>query len=671
MKKTSKVSLIAALSLVASLFASCITGFAAMPEVIQVDEYADVGADHWAYPWVQYMTQEGYIHGYPTDENDGQQIYKPAQNITRAEFVTILYFMLDPTGDMSESFTDVNADDWYYEYISKAVANGYMSGYGDGTAKPNAFITREEATSVVYRAFGIDKYENVTSFSDEADISAWAYEAIMSLAELGVVVGDTSDGDTASAVRPKVNILRAEVASLLANAEKFHPAQVKISVVETKVEDNGASAKFGMKPVNTSDELTVAFDVEEGVEYTVNYTKDGQVFIATPEEFAGVVFTAAELASANITLNFINVKDGDTVKVTVSVTDANVEGDNIVVGTRDCVITFGTSSEPTPTPTPSPTPSTAPSLIGGGRGSSSTPVPVYTVTVIVNDEAPITISVESGKTIDVSKLPKPADSTKEYVWHLNTIDGEVFDVTRPITGNITIVAKDDEIAERDRVVESLKGYQAMKGRAEEATINVLAADEVDASLTNAFADGKWWTNDMLAVIVTNDRNKLEDNKADQNYENIVDAKLLDKVYNDVARYVVDNSSVFATANVTSATKFDYVQYFRAMIKTIDAAAEKAVEAYNDELANGGNRDTAMQKFYAAAATAVVESLAAEKLENNEEIGTLAVSYVAALIEKAGGLGAIDEQLSVNGVNQPATVEQLASMLNAALLYPAE
>ena len=91
MKKYSKISFAAALCLVISLFAGCLTGFAATPEVIPVDSYADVGETHWAYPWVTFMTNEGYIHGYPTEENDGQELYKPDQLITRAEFVTILY----------------------------------------------------------------------------------------------------------------------------------------------------------------------------------------------------------------------------------------------------------------------------------------------------------------------------------------------------------------------------------------------------------------------------------------------------------------------------------------------------------------------------------------------------------------------------------------------------
>lgn len=666
MKRTSKVSLIAALSLVLSLFTSCITGFAAMPEVIRVDEYADVGADHWAYQWVQYMTKEGYIHGYPTDENDGRQVYKPGQNITRAEFVTILYFMLDPTGDMTQTFSDVSVDDWYYEYISKAVANGYMSGYGDGTAKPNAFITREEATSVVYRAFDIAKYDEVTNFVDAADISDWAYEAIMSLAQLGVVVGDTSDGDTASAIRPQVNILRAEVASLLANAEKFHPTQVKIDVdTNIEISDNGANAVFALKPYNTSDELSVAFDIEGDVTYTVSYTKGGQTYNVTPEEFAAVVFTADELSKANITLNFPGAKDGDVIKGKISVSDANAEGDNKVVGSKDFELKIGTKTSPEPSTSPSPTVEP----IHGGGGSSS--VTKYTVTAIVNpgdNQTTATISVERGKTINIALLPKP-DAENTYAWYSDAECTTPYDFTKPVTGNVTIYAKDGEVVVRDRVVESLKGYQDMKDKKTEATTNVLSADEVDSTLTDAYADGKWWTNDMISVIVNNDRNKLSDGSYDAME---TASKPLAPVYNDVARYVVDNSTLFnagATGVITSANKFDYVQYFRAMVKTIETSATAAVEAYNTELANGGTRETAMTKFNAAAVAAVAASLTEDGLADNDEIKTLALGYVAALIEKAGGMDAIDAALSVDGVNQPATVDQLATMLNNALLYP--
>ena len=145
-----KFSMFVVLCLLVTLFTGCLTGFAAdMPVVEQMYSYDDVKEGHWSYPWVTYMTNHNYIHGYPADENDGLYLYKPDQFITRGEFVTILYFMLKPQGHMTETFTDFTTKHWSYPYVDKAVANGYLSGYGDGTVRADAFITREEASSVV------------------------------------------------------------------------------------------------------------------------------------------------------------------------------------------------------------------------------------------------------------------------------------------------------------------------------------------------------------------------------------------------------------------------------------------------------------------------------------------------------------------------------------------
>lgn len=670
MKGTSKTSIMLALCLAVSLFAGCLTGFAATPEVIQVDKYADVGEGHWAYPWVTYMTGEGYIHGYPTDENDGLEVYKPEQLITRAEFVTILYFMLAPHGSMSQSFSDLDVDDWYYEYISKAVATGYLSGYGDGTVKPNAYITREEASSIVYRAFKIEKYVNATDFADEADISSWAYEAVMSLAELGVVVGYTGEAEDASRIQPKVNITRAEVASLLANADKFYPAQVILSeqgaVVYPVAAGQGGTLSFDMFPKNVSDNLTVSISVEPETVYTVTYTKGGSSVTVTPEEFAQVVFTADELKNANVVVNFPNAKDGDSVTVDVVVTDNAIEGDDKVVGGETYTATFDEASTPTPTPTP--TPNVAPI----GPGSNGGQTTYYTVSYVGPDGEDLgSERVKSGST--VKNLPKyEGDDVEEgYTWYTDEARTQVFNPATAIRQNCTLYAK---VEKRDRVVEALQGYQAMKGQETAATTNVLSGDAVDATLTGAYdSDAKtWWTNDMLSVIVTNDRNKLEDGDG---YDDVVADKELKSTYEDVARYVVDNSDVFAEAAIDSSSKFEYVWYFRAMIKTIDAAANDAIKAYKDARADGvTTKDQAYANFQEAAVNAVNSSIEQAIADGSvpesmkSDLKVMALGYVAKVLTNAGGLTTLKEELGALEVDA-ITVEKLAEMLAANAIYP--
>ena len=323
------------------------------------------------------------------------------------------------------------------------------------------------------------------------------------------------------------------------------------------------------------------------------------------------------------------------------------------------------------TPTPTPTPGATVSPITGGGSSTTT---YYTVTYVgPNGEALGSESVRSGST--VQKLPvydgdNPEDT---YTWYTDEAHTVVFNPATAIRNNCTLYAN---IERRDRVVEALQGYQAMKDRKDTATVNVLAGDNVDETLTGAYdSEAKtWWTNDMLSVIVTNDRDRLTDSKG-VDYDDIVSGKELKSTYEDVARYVVDNSSSFAAAAVDSSTKFEYVWYFRAMIKTIDAAANDAINAYKDARADGKTtKEQAYENFLTAAVNAVDSSLnkAIEDGEvpedMKEELKTMALGYVTATLANAGGLATLKDELGALEVDD-ITVSKLAEMLSASAIYP--
>lgn len=626
MKKNAKISLAVVLCLVVSMFAGCLTGFAATPDAAKVEKYADVGEGHWAYPWVTFMTENGYVHGYPAEENDGAELYKPEQLITRAEFVTILYYMLNPVTDMTESFDDATADDWYYEFISKAVGEGYLSGYGDGTVKPNAFITREEATSVVYRAFKIDKYTEAAEFADEAEIADWAYEAIMSLAELGIVVGYTGEDEVMSSIQPKVNIKRAEVASLLANADKFYPATVRIDADATvELGDNGGKVSFGMSAKNTSDNLSVAVVVAPEATYTITYTKNGSEATVTPEQFNEVTFTADELKNANIGVNFPNAKKGDKYTVTVNVYDNDIEDEDKLLAGVIYEVEF-TENEPV-TPTPTPTPSGS---LSGGGGSSAIKYTVtfYDMTSGTKTEIS-TQSVVSGKT---ATFPDASD-LKTYVWYTDEACTAKADLTASITAATSFYAK----AERDRVLEALSSYYATKTTGDEST-------KINANIK---ADDASKEKDMIKIIVTNDNNALGDGAFDAV---LTDTTMMD-TYRDVARYAIRNSTAFSDATIATSSKLLYVKYFRAMIKTVDAAADKAIAEYKTALANGSTAQAAFNLFLTAAVveanSAVDAAMTAEGLpaEYKANIKTTAENYVSALMVAATGKTDEAEQLA--------------------------
>ncbi len=140
--------------------------------------YTDLSGYEWAEEAISALSALGIVNG----TGDGK--FSPAQNVTRAEYTTMLMraFGEDTTAAVSE-FSDVDANEWYTAPIGKAVALGVTNGYEDGSFGINDNITREDMMVMAYRtttALGIAIPEKITyaSFADQADISDYAVEAI-------------------------------------------------------------------------------------------------------------------------------------------------------------------------------------------------------------------------------------------------------------------------------------------------------------------------------------------------------------------------------------------------------------------------------------------------------------------------------------------------------------
>jgi hypothetical protein len=78
--------------------------------------------------------------------------------ITRAEYAAILVRALGIPEGGASSFSDVGSSDWYCGAVSAAVQYGIIKGYADGTFRPNANITREEAMAMLQRAAKVAEY---------------------------------------------------------------------------------------------------------------------------------------------------------------------------------------------------------------------------------------------------------------------------------------------------------------------------------------------------------------------------------------------------------------------------------------------------------------------------------------------------------------------------------
>ncbi|BBI31186.1 NHL domain-containing protein [Cohnella abietis] len=142
--------------------------------------FKDVAGTKWYANAIGYMEQYGIINGYL----DGT--FKPEAPITRAEFASIASrFDKLITGEPS-TFSDVADNYWAKDNISFAAAKGWVKGYPDGAFKPNNNITRAEVVSLVNRMLErysdkgyVDSNKNVLKQYVDLKNNYWAYYDIM------------------------------------------------------------------------------------------------------------------------------------------------------------------------------------------------------------------------------------------------------------------------------------------------------------------------------------------------------------------------------------------------------------------------------------------------------------------------------------------------------------
>lgn len=141
-----------------------VTGMVSMPakaDGIELKGGAFDISGHWAEETMDTLTKQGLING---DENG---LLRPDASITRAEFVAVLVRLLDK-GDrpgVLPVFSDVKPSDWFYEPVVLAAARGWIKGE-DNSFNPNGLITREEIMLIISRLPYASYTSKEASFND-------------------------------------------------------------------------------------------------------------------------------------------------------------------------------------------------------------------------------------------------------------------------------------------------------------------------------------------------------------------------------------------------------------------------------------------------------------------------------------------------------------------------
>lgn len=173
--------------------------------------FDDVPLDEWYTEDIYELALDGILQG------NGDGCFYPENNITRAEFITIL---AGAEGiDLSEAqgtepFSDVTGSHWYYTAVCWAYQQGIAQGNGDGTFTPEADMTREELAAFLVRYMEICKNQKfpapgTLTFADRNTVSAWAQNDVSILCQMGVI-----NGFPDNTFRPRAAATRSQAAKM-------------------------------------------------------------------------------------------------------------------------------------------------------------------------------------------------------------------------------------------------------------------------------------------------------------------------------------------------------------------------------------------------------------------------------------------------------------------------
>ena len=172
--------------------------------------FSDLDPTAWYHDGVHWALENKIMQGY------GDGTFGPNDNTSRAMIVTILYRLEgEPEVTGENPFDDVADGQWYTDAVIWAAENKLAEGYGDGSFKPTADITREQLATILYR-YARSKGQGFTGawyflldYPDAAEISEWADEAMHWCVMKGIING--KDGKLV----PGGAASRAEAATML------------------------------------------------------------------------------------------------------------------------------------------------------------------------------------------------------------------------------------------------------------------------------------------------------------------------------------------------------------------------------------------------------------------------------------------------------------------------
>lgn len=277
-------------------------------------EYSDVPGDHWAYSEIQKAGEIGFMSGM------GDGTFGLGQNVTRAQFVSMLVRMFGWGASEGTGFSDVAPGDWYYSDALTASDMGVLDTT-ETYFRPNDNITREEMAVMIIKALGYGELaEEIANdgvpFSDVTENKGY-----ISLAyEFGII-----SGRGGSIFDPNGTALREDAAAMMVRCYDKYNSYVDFvhgfyafsSYSQKDMASKMDTVSFGWSRMEYSDEDGVVvntttqndneWNVPEGYTDIVEYLKDNNVetnlnvyMSASESDDAETILSSAENRTAAV-----------------------------------------------------------------------------------------------------------------------------------------------------------------------------------------------------------------------------------------------------------------------------------------------------------------------------------------------------------------------------------
>lgn len=155
-----------------------------------IDKYGASWLDKYS-TWARPDVAAAHEHGL------GSIFHYPRLDITRVDFCELAVNLYSKMSSVPENIPDAAFSDCEDENVAVAAALGIVTGYEDGTFRPYAFITREEAATMLNRLYkslgGTETVEGSKQYADDARFGDWSRDSIYTMQNIGIMKGEENN----------------------------------------------------------------------------------------------------------------------------------------------------------------------------------------------------------------------------------------------------------------------------------------------------------------------------------------------------------------------------------------------------------------------------------------------------------------------------------------------